>query len=108
MSTLTRKQLRELERVRDSLQWAVSYLNNPTIVGIATEKNALHTNGGDYRRINDDPAATEAIGTPLCVDVRNHKVGSPMAGIYTALWQLDVFLTTNTKGEYYYENKDRI
>jgi hypothetical protein len=88
MTALTRKQLYELEAIRGNLRRAVAYLQSPEVVGIAhATKNP---NGASYTIVN--PACINSYLPAEHVDVINRFIGSDIAGVYTALHELDEFL----------------
>ena len=86
---VTKKHLRELERVHTNLSRAIAYIQRPNVQGIAVE--TTNPNGGSYRIVNPDLALPNDHTIPRAefIQTINHEVGSDFVGLYQAFRELD-------------------
>jgi hypothetical protein len=89
---LTKKHIRHLEGIQQSLNAVVRYMSQKDVQGIAHMIPEAHANGGDYK-INN-PKFIEVCGNLMSENIRihSHGVGSDFVRIWTAKQGLDSFL----------------
>lgn len=89
MAQLTKKQCKHLEQVRNELRRGINYLLRPEVIGIAEE--VKDPNGGDYTIRNPKVIETTS-NAVMHIRPMNKQIGSNIAGLYTALQYLEMFL----------------
>jgi len=96
MTTLTKKQYRDLHAILSNLRRAYNYIEQPAVIGIA--EAVTDPNGADFTIRN--PACLESCcGLAEHIRPMNKSIGSDIAGLSQALHQLEDFLNPPTSQE---------